>query len=65
MYPGDVFPGFVCLFAFFDFLDFFVVAEIFTVLVMLMPNVTKLNLLRPQSCMKFCVSEPTPFMALQ
>lgn len=42
---------------------FFVVAEIFTILVMLMPNVTKINLFRPQSCKIFYVAEHTPCRA--
>jgi len=35
-----------------------VVAVIFTILIMLMPNVTNINLFRPQSCKKFCWLNP-------
>lgn len=66
MYYGEVFWFCLfdcCLFSFFFFLTskvcggifcflFLVVAEIFTILVMLMPNVTKFNLFRPQALQK-------------
>lgn len=57
-----LFPFFGCFYCFVFVFGCFVVAEIFTILVMLMPNVTKFNLFRTQSCKKFCVAEPTTHM---
>lgn len=65
-YSGQYYVLWFCLFiCFFIFkvVFFFVVAEIFTILVMLMPNVTKINLFRPRSCKIFYVAEHTPCRA--